>query len=154
MPDERDWTRREILRTAAAGSLASSVYSQVAFAQDKNAADPERIRRENDMPGTRDWMTTNVRIDPKTKYRCPWIEGYASRTSVRPGESITLHVSTNPASPFLIDVYRLGYYQGPYDGVNSPALSLAIAAYQRDQGMPSTGTLDGTVIQRLSAAAQ
>ena len=49
---------------------------------------------------------------------------------------------------------RLGYYQGPYDGVNSPALSLAIAAYQRDQGMASTGTLDGTVIQRLSAAAQ
>jgi hypothetical protein len=38
--------------------------------------------------------------------------------------------------------------------VNSPALSLAIAAYQRDQGMASTGTLDGTVIQRLSAAAQ
>ena len=28
MPDERDWTRREILRTAAAGSLASSVYSR------------------------------------------------------------------------------------------------------------------------------
>ncbi len=49
---------------------------------------------------------------------------------------------------------RLGYYQGPYDGVNSPALSLAIAAYQRDQGMPSTGALDGTVVQRLTAAAQ
>jgi localization factor PodJL len=49
---------------------------------------------------------------------------------------------------------RLGYYQGPYDGVNSPALSLAIAAYQRDQGMSSTGALDATVIQRLSAAAQ
>lgn len=30
MSDERDWTRREILRTAAAGSLASSVYSRVA----------------------------------------------------------------------------------------------------------------------------
>ncbi|HEX4196028.1 MAG TPA: peptidoglycan-binding protein [Caulobacteraceae bacterium] len=49
---------------------------------------------------------------------------------------------------------RLGYYQGPYDGVNSPALSLAIAAYQRDQGLPSTGALDATVVQRLSAAAQ
>ena len=49
---------------------------------------------------------------------------------------------------------RLGYYQGPYDGVSSPALSLAIAAYQRDQGLPSTGTLDSTVTQKLSAAAQ
>jgi localization factor PodJL len=49
---------------------------------------------------------------------------------------------------------RLGYYQGPYDGVNSPALSLAIAAYQRDQGLQSTGALDTTVVQRLSAAAQ
>ncbi len=112
MPDKRNWNRREILRTAAAGSLARSVYSQAVPAQAKNAADPARIRRENAMPGTRDWMTTNVRIDPKTRYRCPWIEGYASRTSVRPGESITLHVSTNPASRFLIDVYRLGYYQG------------------------------------------
>jgi hypothetical protein len=112
IPDERDWTRREILRTAAASSLASSVYSQVALGQGKNVADPERIRRENEMHGTRDWMTTNVRVDPKTRYRCPWIEGYASKTSVRSGESITLHVSTNPASPFLIEVYRLGYYQG------------------------------------------
>jgi localization factor PodJL len=49
---------------------------------------------------------------------------------------------------------RLGYYQGPYDGVGSPALSLAIAAYQRDQGLQSTGVLDGAVVQRLSPAAQ
>ncbi|HXQ45725.1 MAG TPA: peptidoglycan-binding protein [Caulobacteraceae bacterium] len=49
---------------------------------------------------------------------------------------------------------RLGYYQGPYDGVNSPALSLAIAAFQRDQGLPATGALDPTVNQRLAAAAQ
>ena len=49
---------------------------------------------------------------------------------------------------------RLGYYQGPYDGVGSPALSLAIAAYQRDQNLPSTGTIDQTVTQRLAAAAQ
>ena len=57
-------------------------------------------------------MTTNVRIDPKTKYRSPWIEGYVSKTSVRPGETIAVHVSTNPASPFLLEIYRLGYYQG------------------------------------------
>jgi localization factor PodJL len=47
---------------------------------------------------------------------------------------------------------RLGYYQGPYDGLGSPALSLAIAAFQRDQGLPATGALDPTVNQRLAAA--
>ena len=72
----------------------------------------DRIRRENELPGTRDWMTTKVAVDPKTRYRSPWIEGFASRTSVRPGESITLYVSTNPPSSFRVQIYRLGYYQG------------------------------------------
>ena len=89
-----------------------SVGHHSALGYEPAPADPERIRRENEHPGTRDWMATNVRVDPKTKYRCPWIEGYASRTSVRPGESITIHVSTNPPSPFLIEIYRMGYYQG------------------------------------------
>ena len=57
-------------------------------------------------------MTTNVRIDPATKYRSPWIEGYVSKTSVRPGETITIHVSTNPASPFMLEIYRLGLLPG------------------------------------------
>jgi hypothetical protein len=75
-------------------------------------------------------MLTNTRIDPATKYRCPWIEGYCSRTSVRAGESITFHVSTNPASAFSIDLYRLGHYGGdggrfmkrlgPFEGVIQP----------------------------------
>jgi hypothetical protein len=57
-------------------------------------------------------MLGNTRIDPKTKYRCPWIEGYCSRSSVRAGEQISFHVSANPASSFTIDLYRTGYYGG------------------------------------------
>jgi hypothetical protein len=57
-------------------------------------------------------MLGKTGIDPATKYRCPWIEGYVSRTSVAAGESLTFHVSTHPASAFTIDVYRLGYYGG------------------------------------------
>jgi len=49
---------------------------------------------------------------------------------------------------------RLGYYQGPTDGQSSPALKLAIAAYQRDQGLPGTGVLDNSSQQLLFAAAQ
>src|SRR5688572_16522463 len=70
------------------------------------------VRLENEKPGTRDWMLKNTRIDPKAKYRCPWIEGYCSHASIRAGETMSFHVSTNPASSFTLDVYRMGYYGG------------------------------------------
>jgi hypothetical protein len=73
---------------------------------------PDLVRRENAKPGTRDWMLANTRIDAATKYRCPWIEGYCSRTSVRAGEEIAFYVSTNPASPFRLEIYRSGFYGG------------------------------------------
>lgn len=72
----------------------------------------DSIRAENEKSGTTDWLLTNTRVDPATKYRCPWIEGYCSRTSVRADERLSMMVSTNPPSPFTIDVYRLGYYGG------------------------------------------
>jgi localization factor PodJL len=46
---------------------------------------------------------------------------------------------------------KLGYYQGPQDGAASPALQMAIAAYQRDQDLPGSGGLDGETLNRLSA---
>jgi localization factor PodJL len=49
---------------------------------------------------------------------------------------------------------RLGYYQGPTDGSPSPALKLAIEAYQRDQGLPATGIPDSALSQRLAVIAQ
>ncbi|WP_269716571.1 peptidoglycan-binding protein [Caulobacter sp. NIBR2454] len=49
---------------------------------------------------------------------------------------------------------RLGYYQGPQDGVSSPALRLAISAYQRDQGLSTTGSADAELVARLAAFAQ
>jgi hypothetical protein len=112
MPADREWTRREIMKITAAGGLAAALNAPPARAGVASPAEPDRIRHENELPGTRNWMATHVHIDPKTKYRSPWMEGFISRTSVRPGETITLHVSTNPPSPFLIEIYRLGYYQG------------------------------------------
>ena len=70
---------------------------------------PDLIRAENERPGTRDWTPTHGRVRGG---RCEWVEGYASRTSVRAGEAIEFFVSTDPASSFLIDLYRVGYYQG------------------------------------------
>jgi localization factor PodJL len=51
---------------------------------------------------------------------------------------------------------RLNYYQvlGPADGVASPALRMAIAAYQRDQGLPPTGELDSLTVSRLAVYAR
>jgi localization factor PodJL len=49
---------------------------------------------------------------------------------------------------------KLGFYQGPTDGTASPALKLAIAAYQRGQGLPATGQLDTPLNQRLATLVQ
>src|SRR5437879_11600393 len=99
--------RRELLLGVAGSGLAAAVG--------RLAAAPARsdlIRGENEKPGTNDWMLKNTRVDPKTKYRCPWIEGHCSHTSLRAGEKLAVMVSTNPPSPFVLDVYRLGYYGG------------------------------------------
>ena len=99
-------TMPEITRRAL---LAASVAAlSTAAAPAANRA----ISIENAKPGTTDWQLTYVKFDGKAKYRSSLIEGYCSRTSVKAGEKIGLHISTNPASSFTIDIYRLGYYQG------------------------------------------
>ncbi len=77
-----------------------------------SAAQPDLIRRENERPGTREWMLAKTAVDPQTRYRCPWIEGYCSHTSIRAGETLEIFVSTNPASPFHLEIFRTGYYGG------------------------------------------
>ena len=109
--------RRELLKGALAAGTLAGLSPQALFAAGQSTVakvvrSPDLIRAENEKPGTKDWMLTNTRIDPKTKYRCPWIEGYCSRTSIRAGERLKVMVSSNPASPFVLDVYRLGFYGG------------------------------------------
>lgn len=124
-------SRRDLLK-GALGMTALSALAGCATDSRKPGAgrDTNPIRLENERSGTRDWMLTNTRVDPGTKYRCPWIEGYCSRTSVRPGEKISFHVSTNPASAFRLDLFRMGHYGGlgarqvaslgPFAGVPQP----------------------------------
>src|SRR5882762_5000304 len=101
----RDWLK------GVAGLGAAATLSGCSGIGDKSRGKTtsQLIRRENQRPGTRDWLLTKTRIDPRTKYRCPWIEGYCSRTSVRAGDSLDLFVSTNPPSDFTLDVYRMGF---------------------------------------------
>ncbi len=97
------FSRRDALKVMAVGGLAGCATL---------GESPNRVQIENAKPGTREWMLTSTRVDPATKYRCPWIEGYCSKTSVRAGETIDLFVSTNPASPFRVEIYRMGHYGG------------------------------------------
>src|SRR5437867_2284268 len=134
--EESGLSRRELLK-GALGLSAVAALSGCATADKvgslrsrRSAAQPDWVRRENARRGTREWLLQKTAIDPKAKYRCPWIEGYCSRTSVRPGEAIEFHVSTNPPSRFRLDLYRMGYYGGaggrrmkqlgPFRGVTQP----------------------------------
>lgn len=59
---------------------------------------------ENRRPGDPAWQLSKPALARE-------IEGYASRASVAPGESLTLHVST-PSRRFDTRIYRLGWYGG------------------------------------------
>ena len=79
------------------------------------------IVEENRKQGTPEWQLQYHRFDdPVTlaayplvrRLRSSAIEGYASRTSVLPGEAIDFMVSMDPPGRFTIDLYRMGYYNG------------------------------------------
>src|SRR5439155_15601530 len=100
--DQPRLSRRDLLKGLAAFGAGAALSGCATNKRSKKTGN--LIRKENEREGTRSWLLEKTRVDPATKYRCPWIEGYCSRTSVRPGESVSFHVSTNPASPFTLDL--------------------------------------------------
>src|SRR5687767_2714629 len=102
-------TRRQMLRSLAAAGVATTGSALGALGTEPAS---NLVAEENKRPGTRDWMLRKTHIDPESRYRSPSIEGYCSQRSVRSGEMISFHVSTNPASAFTLDIYRSGYYGG------------------------------------------
>ncbi len=111
IPDDPSAGRRTLLKGAAAAGL-SSFLEPLPRLLAGTPGTRDLIRAENEKPGTTDWQLQNVRIDSKSRYRSRAVEGYCSRTSLRAGEKLQIMVSTNPASSFTIDIYRLGYYGG------------------------------------------
>src|SRR4051794_35097559 len=111
VPNHNSLDRRQLLKGATAAGLAALLDPQ---SQTFAAAPAQRdlIRSENSKPGTTDWQLQKVGIDRQSPIRSPQIEGYCSRTSLHVGETLQIMVSTNPPSPFVIDIYRLGYYEG------------------------------------------
>jgi hypothetical protein len=101
-----DWNRRDWIKGAAVAGGVTLANAKAAIAMENS------IVAENAKPGTRDWLLRNPRVDPESKYRCPWLEGYCSHTSILAGETLSIHVSARPASIFKIEIFRMGYYGG------------------------------------------
>lgn len=130
-------SRRHFLQAASAGALSSAVSRKTRAAEKSPPPSSSReasvnpILAENAREGSLDWQLTRVRIDNgATGYRGAAIEGYASRQSVKAGQSITFFVSTKPASRFELEIFRTGYYGGrgarlmtklgPFEGTAQP----------------------------------
>ena len=75
------------------------------------AAQGNPIQLENAKAGTTAWElpgeTATSLPTPSTS-----ILGYTSQISVQPGDVLQLHVSTVPAAPYRVEIYRLGWYGG------------------------------------------
>ncbi|MEQ8789957.1 MAG: hypothetical protein RIC55_26920 [Pirellulaceae bacterium] len=111
--------RRDLLKGTAAASLAAlaggsagmTAADQTSSKQkQKQAQSP--VEAENRREGARDWQLTRVRLDSRTGFRAPNIEGYCSRQSVEAGDKLDIMVSTDPAQDFRIEIFRTGYYGG------------------------------------------
>jgi len=79
------------------------------------------IAAENSASGIPDWQLQWTKFDSVQSLaasplvrnlRSSSIEGYASKTSLYPGESLDLFASGSPECSVAIDFYRQGYYEG------------------------------------------
>ena len=63
---------------------------------------------ENQQPGSNAWQLGSLVSDDVNGQ----IKGYASKTSVGLGQTISLYVTVNPIQTYTIDIYRIGWYGG------------------------------------------
>jgi hypothetical protein len=114
---------------------------------------------EQAKPGAADWRVTRLGA-PKD------VEGYADQASVRPGQPVTLRVSTT-ASGFTVSAYRVGWYGGdqarlvwrsgritgsrqPAPDIVSPTRTVQ-AHWQPSLTVATTGWPEGAYLLRLDA---
>lgn len=105
-------TRRQALKAGTVGitgfTLAGTGQVVSANKRDGNGYD-NPIQVENGKSGDDYWSYTRVIESQAPQHR---IEGYASETSVDPGGTLKLHVSTSPPETYKIWIHRLGSYSG------------------------------------------
>lgn len=73
---------------------------------------------ENNQPGTLDWIIKvpfdSCGYEPSKGMYCrrKQIEAFCSDTRYEVGDSLKIFVSTDPASDYHLQIFRMGYYQG------------------------------------------
>lgn len=96
--------------------MLAAVFAAAALA----AGAPNPIQTENALGRTQpsEWLPPAV---PTTA-----IDGWASQSSVLPGDQVQLHVSTTDGNRYRVELYRLGWY-GSLGHASSPASRAAEA---------------------------
>ena len=125
MKPRKQTGRRDFVKAAAGMAsvpFAVELAAKATAPAISTASRPDnRIVEENSKPGTVDWQLQYTRFDdPITlasyplnrRVRCSAIEGFCSKNSVPPGDTIDIMVSLAPAGQFTVDIYRMGYYGG------------------------------------------
>jgi hypothetical protein len=112
--------RRFMSHIASTGVAAGLAGLSAEPVLGRAAAGENPISEENTRPGTLEWQLLRCQYEnPDTmvayrlnrKLRSSNVEGYCSKTSLYPGDSIDFHISGRKGD-ILIDIYRLGYYGG------------------------------------------
>ncbi len=135
--------RRFVKATAAMAAMPFVTGREEATRSGTAVKQDNQIVEENSKPGTVEWQLQYTSFDdPITlasyplnrRLRSSAIEGYVSRNSVLPSETIDIMVSTAPAAQFTLDIYRMGYYSGtggrhmatlgPFKGVPMPLMTM------------------------------
>ncbi|HTF29827.1 MAG TPA: N,N-dimethylformamidase beta subunit family domain-containing protein, partial [Flavitalea sp.] len=101
-------TRRKLLKDSARAGLVGGLTPLIGSA-DSSSRKRGIIELENMKAGTTDWQLTYIKTE---HHRSKSIEGYCSKTSLRPGESIDIFLSAEDATNVSVDIYRIGYYGG------------------------------------------
>ena len=99
----REWGGRLSIGPAAVAA-ALVFFAPAAMGTPAGVDTTGLVAVENARPGSKDWQLSR----PATNRE---IEGYASAASVRPGQTLDIHVSTTSQS-FDIEIFRLGWYAG------------------------------------------
>ncbi len=106
-------TLKVTLAIGLACLLASGVYGLAFFMRspEPTASNATKLRSPNPIPaenastGSQNWLIT------ASESAGPDIEGYASRTSYKPGTPLTLYVRSSQPE-YRVEVYRIGWYAG------------------------------------------
>ena len=102
---------------ALASWLFAALAAVICIGSATATAQSNRVQVENAKAGATDWLLTRVARHDDEIYELGWhrrkgIEAYASHTSIKAGETLTVHVSTYPVNKYSARIYRMGYYGG------------------------------------------